>query len=1064
MDRTGQFPYLRVQGSFLDYEEALGFAKSELATTVKIADLAGVPIYKRRSDLDDKRYVITAVYYGLQLIWMFGVSEESFFEPEFPQPEIPPVADPYYSGFVYRGQVRDYNAGSPNFPNFSDYTGWTLSSFAPTSECLKSFGSKLRAGYQEVERLATRSTGFGRPFLAIYGTNSNPVSVPPDQTEPDTHLKDPLGGGSFGYYFSEHNSTKPCMYTGKMAEVVSLLLGYGRWDYDKFQVTDSAYAAELIQEGMRVSYDARFIRSHGVITSSEGNLWIVEISQRLGIIAWKMTYLTIPRFTTNKYYGYPIKSFGGYPDGYCVPYDTAAVNQLIADGKVIELMAPSVYQSTFYTGADEYSPEMSWAFNPDGTEARVTCTRQKEFDGHPNQKCHEYWKVDLSVNDSDPVNPTGSATLTELQSQPLYWPMYENAAVPGEFSPKFFDSSANRNNQMFYMYTDATDFERISIQGTPSQAGPYDSADASTCNSIYSGNKASVVVWVAWVEDHWEEANYILHDDQNGGEGRFFYQTNDYPIWPTDFAGTPSWQPPTSPPYQIKQEFYPGIPKGEPFPQCRWGLDVEAFIQSNTTSWTPTFPSTPPVDPAYPVGGASSVIFTQENIVSAPQEGSYEVGIPLSGGDNRFRAILYYVSFRGTRAANLGVRGVLFDSTFTYGNYRELSILMAAPQNRSALFGFKIRTDCRNPAELDFSDSRNSGTSTVGADVQGIDGYEIATYSSAPSSPTVTGAFFVDVIPQPVYSNPFAAESPPQSSYNGGALPSWGGSLNAKTFTLTAAGSYWNSASNADTKTVTYNTASGPPGNWGPPDTGDFDLDGFTPNTFTTSGGFDYSVNTGPATTTETYIRLQSVAQWGGVVQLASATPILGTYDAHPWAIEGLLPAPNSSYGNAVRSTGDQTITINVDDVSRSDQREAFNGDLAATDIPKIEVEAVLIGHRLPGGGPVLNLWNYTAEGTSFLNDAVAWAWSCAFEGDIDIRDQQSQPQQSYYPQAQVAMWGKRAAIVSDFDDRYSVYHSASIPESFSWGSDVIGPTAPVINTGDSRSLRLLTFIGYNEL
>jgi hypothetical protein len=1053
-------PYIRYYGDQAEGPKYLRRAESELYRTVEFANQSGSTVFARRAVISTEPLVIvrTRIHADFQAVEIqvgpLGPLTQDEPIPELRERErlLPRTAEPYYSGFTYRSAILDN--GSTTL-NFGDTSGWELNTFCPTTECSESFGD-LAQVYQPIKRLAT--SPFSQVWAPKYGGNGSPIAT----NDPDDYRFDVLGRG--GFTASDHNSCKPCLYTGKMAEVVSLLLGYGRWNYEDFNVQDPTYLAKLQDEGMRIEYNSKFVRCHGVIVSTEGNLWIVEISQLLGVIAWRMTYLDIPSFPLPSYYNYPIESFGGYPDGYCVPYNEIEVDALIASGQVIQLMSAADYTSQFYNGANSYNSYLGWAFNPDGTEARITCMRNKDDAGFTGIRHHEYWRMDLSINDSNPLSPTGSASLTELQSHPLFFAVRENAAVAGEYEL----NGTNTGTIEFFAASNGDISNAMQIQGRPG-SGLITTAEANYIRSTYTSGVSSAVVWVAWIEDHWEEVTYRLVDDGNGGLGGLFYNLSDFPVYPTDpsFAGQVTWNPPTNPPYRILQEFYPGIPKGQVYiPGNGWGLALTAFVQPVSTTWTPSYVGLAGVPDQFKPGVANNIIFNNEINSDYIWNNPLNSGVFDPNGYTSLIPIWADFSFTATTTGVLGVRAVTWESQSVDNAIRETTVFVAAPDNRSAIFGFKIFADGRDIQQRDVSH-----TMAINTDV----GYEVAT------SQAWSGQTLLDSDVQYVFNHPYPQGQNPTRNFpaitNSGFIPkasyvginppdSSGPFPTGRDFTDNT--NFWEDSGSPNfdllpglsRKSVTYLNVDGPPGGWGPPTAGDIDTQGFTPKDFIEQGGFTYNVNVGPVSTTEEYLRNASTISIGAVMGV-DGSAVTSNWNPSPWALEGLVSLSGGLTGTTYVAPTTLTPTSTMYGDSFSEIRTAYEGDIPG--YPNITVDGVLIGHRLPGG-PVLNVFSLTNSGISLVNNFIHWCWMSAFGGNSIWNTSIPKRGQGFpFHTAQVAMWGQRGALISNFDETYLVTTSNN-NETHSWGVERVGTTAPLPGEADSRVNRLLTFIGYNDV
>ena len=189
---------------------------------------------------------------------------------------------------------------------------------------------------------------------------------------------------------------KPTMYSGSMKEVIQLLLGFGKQNaktiYDKVltiktdpvSATPTSYQATVASQGLQVLYDYRFYRTHGISWSADAKPWLVEISQRNGVIAMPLPVHFVT--TTTKFRDKltllgdvdglaMLDRFGGYPTGEGFPA-TILMESAIRAGFVVRLKTAAELTPFYLHTA--YSSAMGWAFNKSGSEAHNTGYRFAE--------------------------------------------------------------------------------------------------------------------------------------------------------------------------------------------------------------------------------------------------------------------------------------------------------------------------------------------------------------------------------------------------------------------------------------------------------------------------------------------------------------------------------------------------------------------------------------------------------------------------------------------------------------------------------------------------------------
>jgi hypothetical protein len=306
--------------------------------------------------------------------------------------------------------------------------------FRPTVECARLF--KLRAVPQHIQKLAVLLySGFEE--LQFHG--GAPIT------------------------YTQYVKLHPTMYSGTMVKCVQLLMGFGRQAKKSIyenkvsfadetpdgEVTDqpeSVYQRELRDHGLRIKYDYRFMRTHGLTRASDGSWWLVEIGVNRGIVA-----MPLPLFdaTTTLKFAHTLETmgdvngqdaielFGGYPSGESLPGFPEAFDAWVRAGRVIRLTAPDdvggFYQHDFYSSA------MGWAFNPSGSEAHNTAWRIEPSDGVQRGV---HYKVDLRITTLAAVPEPPAAKRMRNDLAPM------KRDEPGTFDANMFKLGRLTANQM----------------------------------------------------------------------------------------------------------------------------------------------------------------------------------------------------------------------------------------------------------------------------------------------------------------------------------------------------------------------------------------------------------------------------------------------------------------------------------------------------------------------------------------------------------------------------------------------------------------------------------------
>lgn len=204
---------------------------------------------------------------------------------------------------------------------------------------------------------------------------------------------------------SQYTDIAASMYSGLMAKAAQLILGYG-----KYQVTD----------GVQLRYNFRFEQCHGIMVAADGRLWIVEISQAMGVLATPLTTIKGSKSfkgSTQDVLSEAVALFDGLPTGDPFP-SGVQLTEAMAAGTVIELASASSLDD-FYT-KNAFSPLLGWSFNDTGSEARNTCysTSGATVQGHLYRLELEIGALDANWVIGLPL-ASGSATLSLMESGPF---------------------------------------------------------------------------------------------------------------------------------------------------------------------------------------------------------------------------------------------------------------------------------------------------------------------------------------------------------------------------------------------------------------------------------------------------------------------------------------------------------------------------------------------------------------------------------------------------------------------------------------------------------------------
>ncbi|TXH57779.1 MAG: hypothetical protein E6Q97_03830 [Desulfurellales bacterium] len=220
----------------------------------------------------------------------------------------------------------------------------------------------------------------------------------------------------------------PTMYTGRMRQVVQLLLGFGkepdRSRYDRtaprqwvhkragaVQVL-SSWEISVKQRGRQVPYDWSHYRTHGVTVASDGRLWLVEVGILNGVIAMPLPLNAAT--TTDAFRAKLIRmgdeagldaldALGGWPTGEPMP-GGRALTQAIRAGLVLQLVTPE--QITEFYQHDAYSSANGWSFSTDGADVHNTAWTIEESS---RLKVGVWYAIRITIGDSDASDPPALA-------------------------------------------------------------------------------------------------------------------------------------------------------------------------------------------------------------------------------------------------------------------------------------------------------------------------------------------------------------------------------------------------------------------------------------------------------------------------------------------------------------------------------------------------------------------------------------------------------------------------------------------------------------------------------
>lgn len=241
---------------------------------------------------------------------------------------------------------------------------------------------------------------------------------------------------------TQYANLRPTWWSNGMAEVVQIVGGYGRQDFDNLPDTPAERAMLVLPQSViddiaaelgtvrlpgyagkpptdgGIRYDYKFTTTHGVGFDSAGKPWLVRMGTDGGFV---MPLPLVPATTTAAFRRYvndvgddelkwALDRFGGLPSGESFPDSTKDFEAWRRAGVIIKLCDTS----DFYLRSP-YSTSMGWTFNHSGTESFNTAysVAYPVVDGQPPAFSYAYkLRMELGTTAKngyvrDPVNPDG---------------------------------------------------------------------------------------------------------------------------------------------------------------------------------------------------------------------------------------------------------------------------------------------------------------------------------------------------------------------------------------------------------------------------------------------------------------------------------------------------------------------------------------------------------------------------------------------------------------------------------------------------------------------------------
>lgn len=270
-------------------------------------------------------------------------------------------------------------------PDGSTRTVITLDSFKPNAE---TSGKYKRSGFGQWDRLGVK------PHPSVATTQSPRVA--------------------------QYSTVLPTAYSGRMAKLVQVLLGFGRVQRNETAGTVQE-RAEAANNGIQVQYDCRWHRCHILSTGADGRLWLVEISISRGVSA-----MLLPLYSKKPSADTPsmkavVEEFGGLPTGQTFPTGKA-FDEAVRAGTILRLATASDLKD-FYS-LQPFSSAMGWTTNTKGDEAHNTGWRF----GEDNIRHSRHYRLKIRIGalkkEREPGEPiaSGEAVLSMVSDGRFYHP------------------------------------------------------------------------------------------------------------------------------------------------------------------------------------------------------------------------------------------------------------------------------------------------------------------------------------------------------------------------------------------------------------------------------------------------------------------------------------------------------------------------------------------------------------------------------------------------------------------------------------------------------------------
>ena len=358
-------PYgLLVVGGELSSGDEL-FIDHELKKLTNNQQASQLESIRQVKDLPDGGYVV--------LQNMGGILKAIAHKPEFPDQFKQDGHAKLYIPMLYSGVITKARVRKPDDQNKGEGVGITI-----TEQCRRRLNNYIN------EDLPAKQLQLQRFVI-----KPNAQLVP--EFIPQNDLSD--------FITTQYVQQRPTWYSGAMAEVMQIVGGYGKQNFNELPATEVERAQLKIPDryieitaerlkGFRLpayngmppmdgqfQYDYKFLNTHGVTFDSSNKPWLIRVGVT-GVFA--MPLPIIPVTTTTEFREYIesvgdeellkiLDRFGGMPSGEGFP-----VNQDFEAWRRAGVIIKVCDCADFYSG-QAYSSACGWSFNTRGTEGFNTC-------------------------------------------------------------------------------------------------------------------------------------------------------------------------------------------------------------------------------------------------------------------------------------------------------------------------------------------------------------------------------------------------------------------------------------------------------------------------------------------------------------------------------------------------------------------------------------------------------------------------------------------------------------------------------------------------------------------